>query len=60
MYDDHKVKQLHIMLRKTSVYVKSYDRQTKGMYSLIEDGDVLEKCNSILSKVSADIKKRIW
>ena len=59
MYDDHKVKQLHIMLRKTSVYVKSYDGQTKGMYSLIEDGDVLEKGNSILSKVSADIKKRI-
>ena len=59
MYDDHKVKPLHIMLRKTSLYVKSYDGQTKGMYSLTEDGDLLEKCNSILSKVSADVTKRI-
>ena len=47
------------MLRKTSLYVKSYDGQTKGMYSLTEDGDLLEKCNSILSKVSADVTKRI-
>ena len=25
------------MLPKTSAYVKSYDGQTKGLYSLIED-----------------------
>ena len=30
------------MLPKTSVYVKSYDGQTKWMSFLIEDGDLLE------------------
>ena len=29
LYNDHKVKPLHIMLPKTSTYVKSYNRQTK-------------------------------
>ena len=29
LYNDHKVKPLHIMLPKTSAYVKSYDGQTK-------------------------------
>ena len=29
LFHDHKVKQLHIMLTKTSAYVKSYDRQPK-------------------------------
>ena len=48
------------MLPKTSSYVKRYDGQTKGIYSLIEDGDLLEKCNTIWNKVSADVKKRIW
>ena len=32
--NDHKVKPLHIMLPKTRAYVKSYDGQTKWMYSL--------------------------
>ena len=41
-YDDHKVKSLHIMLPKTSAYVKSYDGQTKWMYFLIEDDELLE------------------
>ena len=45
------------MLRKTSVYVKSYDEQTKWMYFLIEDDDLLEKYNTIWDKVSGDIKK---
>ena len=45
------------MLPKTSPYVKSYDRQTKWMYLLIEDDDLLEKYNTIWDKVSADIKK---
>ena len=57
MYNHHKVKQLHIMLPKTSAYVKSYDGQTKWMYFLIEDDDLLEKYNTIWDKVSADIKK---
>ena len=29
LYNDNKVKPLHIMLTKTSAYVKDYDRQTK-------------------------------
>ena len=57
LYNDHKVKPLHIMLPKTSAYVKSYYGQTKWMYFLIEDDDLLEKYNTIWDKVSADIKK---
>ena len=45
------------MLPKTSTYVKSYDGQTKWMYILIEDYDLLEKYNTLWNKVSADIKK---
>ena len=59
MYNDHKVKPLHIMIPKTSTYVKSYDEQTKWMYFLIEDDDLLEKYNTIWDKISADIKKEI-
>ena len=57
LYNDYKFKPLHIMLPKTSAYVKSYDGQTKWMYFLIEDKNLLEKFNTILDKVSADIKK---
>ena len=39
MYNDNKAKPLHIMLPKTSAYVKSYDGQTKWVYFLIEDDD---------------------
>ena len=46
-YNDNKVKPLHIMLPKRSTYVKSYDEQTKWMYFLIEDDDLLEKYNTI-------------
>ena len=42
------------MLPKTSAHVKNYDGQTNF---LIEDDDLLEKCNTIWDKVSADIKK---
>ena len=45
------------MLSKIGAYVKSYDRQKKWMYFLIEDDDLLEKYNSICDKVSADIKR---
>ena len=34
-----------------------YDRQTKWMYVLIENDDLIEKYNTIWDKVSADIKK---
>ena len=46
------------MLLKTNAYVESYDRQTKWMYFLIENSDLLEKYNTIWNKVSADIKKK--
>ena len=57
LYDDYKVKPLHIMLPKTREYVKSYDGQTKWKYFLIEDDDLLQKYNTIWDKVSVDIKK---
>ena len=58
MYNDHKVKPLHIMLPKTSAYVRSYDGQIKWMYFLIEDDDVSEKIILFgINKVSADINK---
>ena len=42
LYDDYKIKPLHIMLPKTSAYVKSYDGQTRWMYLLIKDDDLLK------------------
>ena len=55
LYNNCKVKPLHIMLPKTSAYVYSYDGKTKWIYFLIEDDDLLEKYNTIWDKVSADI-----
>ena len=57
MYDNHKVKPLHIMLPKTSAYVKIYDGQTKWVYFLIEGDDLFKKYNTIWEKFSTDIKK---
>ena len=57
MCHNHKVKPLHIMLPKTTAYLKSYDGQTLWMYFFIEDDDLLEKHNTILHKVSVYIKK---
>ena len=45
------------MLPKTSAYVKSYDGETKWMFSLIEDDELLEKYNTIWDKVCIDIEK---
>ena len=45
------------MLPKTGADMKSFDGQTKWMYFLIEDDDLLEEYNTIWDKVSADIKK---
>ena len=47
------------MLPKTSANVKSCDRQTKWMYFLIKDDDLLEKYNTIWDKVCTDIKKKL-
>ena len=57
MHNDHKVKPLHVMLPRRSIYVKSYAGQTKWMYFLIEDDGLLERYNTIWDKVSADLKK---
>ena len=54
LYNDDKVKPLTY---KTSAYVKGCDRQNKWMYFFLEDNDLLEKCNNIKDKVSADVKK---
>ena len=59
MYDDYKIKLLHIMLPKSSVYVKDYDGKTKWMYFLIKDDNLLKKYNTICDKLSADIKRKI-
>ena len=58
LYDDSKIKSSHIILRKTSAYVKSYDGQTNWMYFLIKDDDLLEKYNTICDKVSTGIIKK--
>ena len=50
------LEELHIMLPKIRKYVKSYDRQTKWMYFLIEDDELIKTYNTIWDKVSADIK----
>ena len=46
-----------MILPKKTTYVKSYDGQTKWIYFLVEDDDLLEKYNTIWDKVSANIKK---
>ena len=55
LHNDLKVNPLHIMLPKTSAYVKDYNGQTKWMYFLIEVYELLEKY-VICDKVSVDIK----
>ena len=57
MDDDYKTKLLHIMLSKTSAYVKIHDGETKWMYFLIEDDELLKRYNDIWNKVSNRIKK---
>ena len=47
------------MLPKTSDYLKSSVGQTKWMYFLIKDDDLLEKYNTVWDKVSADIKMNL-
>ena len=47
------------MLLTYSACVRSYDEQTKWMYFLIEDNELLKKCNTIWDKVSADVKKNL-
>ena len=42
----NKFKPLHIILPETSAFVKHFDGQTKWMYFMIEDDDLLEKCST--------------
>ena len=57
LYNDYEIKSLHIMLPKASAYAKRYDGQTKSMYFLIEDEDLLEKYNTNWDKVSTFFEK---
>ena len=43
LYDDYKIKPLHIVLLKTKIYVKCSDCQIEWMHCLIEDDDLLGK-----------------
>ena len=58
MYNHYKIKPLHIVLPKTSTYVNSYNEQTKWMYLLIEDYELLEKYKTVWDKI-ADIKSNL-
>ena len=40
-----------------NAYVQKYDAQTKWMYFVIADNNLLEKYNTIWDKISSDIKK---
>ena len=42
VYNDNRIKPLHIMLLKINAYVKSYDGQIKWMYFSVEDDDLLK------------------
>ena len=46
-FDEKSHKYFVIMLPKTTAYVRRYDGQTKWMYFLIEDDNLLEKINTI-------------
>ena len=45
------------MLPKISAYAKGYDEKTKWKYFLIEDYELVEKYNTILDKISANLEK---
>ena len=55
--NDDEIKLLNIMLPNTSAYIISYNGQTKWMYFLIEEDELLESYNTIWDKFIADIKK---
>ena len=42
-------------LSKISIYVKGCDGETKQIHFLIEDGELLKKCNGTCNKVSNSI-----
>ena len=57
LYNNHKVKPLYIMYPQASASAKIYDGQTKLIYFLIENYELLKQINTIWDKVSVYIKK---
>ena len=57
--DDHEIKQLRIMLPKTSASVKIYDKGTERIHFFVIDEELLGKCNGIWNRVSNSIKKEL-
>ena len=55
--EDYNIKTLHVILPETNVYEKVYDGETKWVYVLVEDDELLEKYDQIWNKVSDSIKK---
>ena len=53
------MKPLHIMLSKTSTYLKSYDGQSKWKYSLIEEDNLFKKIIFIGIKSAHILKKNL-
>ena len=50
---------MHIMLPKTSAFIKRYNGQTKQMCFFIIDNDLLEKCNTIWLTSVLILKKNL-
>ena len=59
LHNGNKAKPLHIMLPKTSTYVKIMMDKPNICIFFIVDNDLLEKYNPIWDNVSADMKKKI-
>ena len=54
MCENNKSNPLHGMLSKAKAYVKCFDDQTKWVYLVLEDDDLLEKYNNVWDKVCAE------
>ena len=57
--DDHEIKQLRIMLPKTSAYVNIYDKETKRIHFFVIDEELLGKYNGFWNRVSNSIKRNL-
>ena len=60
LYDDYKIKQLHIKPSKSSAYVKRYDGQTKWIHFWLKMMTEDKKYNNTWDKVSADMEKEFY
>ena len=59
MDDDYKIRPFTMIIPKTNAYVKNQDGESKWMYFLIEDDELLEKYNDIYNKVSSFIEMKL-